>query len=184
MTRTHWIVGLLTVSVASFVAAAYAADEKKSNASDKAATLPEGFFLEKEPEGAKTVEETKPAAKAGDKVVIRGRIGGSKAPFVEKRAVFTLMGSALKACSDMKDDKCKTPWDYCCDTAEDIAKHSATIQVVDAEGSPLRLGLKGTNGLKELSEVIVVGTVKEAKDKVLIVNIMGLHVVPAKKDPK
>lgn len=180
----QWIGLSMAATLALFVATTIAADEKKANSSDKTATLPEGFFLEKEPEGAKTVEESKAVAKAGDKVVIRGRIGGSKSPFVEKRAVFTLMGAGLKACSDMKDDKCKTPWDYCCDTAEDIAKHSAMIQVVDGEGSPLRLGLKGTNGLKELSEVVVVGTVKEAKDKVLIVDITGLHVVPAKKEPK
>lgn len=143
-------------------------------------SLPAGFMLEKEPAGAKTVEELKGQAKVGDAVVVRGRIGGSMNPFIEKRAVFTLMGAALKACSDDPNDKCKTPWDYCCDTPEAIAKHSATIQVVDAGGAPLRMGLKGVNGLKELSEVVVLGTVKEAKEKVLIINATGLFVVPSK----
>jgi len=146
------------------------------NADTSAPALPSNLFLEKEPEGAKTVEEVKASAKAGDKVVFRGRIGGSKAPFVEKRAVFTLMGAGLKACSDDPEDKCTTPWDYCCDTPEAIAKHSATIQVVDASGAPLRVGLKGANGLKELSEVVVQGTVKEAKDKIMIVNATGFFI--------
>jgi len=158
---------------------------KQSSASTAGAssTLPAGLFLEKEPEGAKTVEELKNSAKVGDQIVVRGRIGGSKSPFVEKRAVFTLMGAALKACSDDPEDKCKTPWDYCCDTPDAIARHSATIQVVDADGAPLRLGLKGANELKELSEVVILGVVKEAKEKVMIVNATGIYVVP-RKDSK
>jgi hypothetical protein len=151
------------------------------NAKDAATALPSDLILEKDPEGAKTVEEIKSSAKPGDKVVVRGRIGGSKAPFVEKRAVFTIMGAGLKACSDDPEDKCKTPWDYCCDTADAIAKHSATIQVVDADGAPLRTGLKGTNGLKELSVVVIQGVVKEAKEKILIINATGIHVVPENK---
>ncbi|GFO83432.1 MAG: hypothetical protein A49_30590 [Methyloceanibacter sp.] len=180
---------MVAVSAASFcltiVGLQDAGGKKQPTASvaGTAPALPSGFFLEKEPEGAKTVEESKAAAKSGDKVVIRGRIGGSKNPFIEKRAVFTLMGAGLKACSDDPEDKCKTPWDYCCDTAEAIAKHSATIQVVDAEGAPLRMGLKGTNGLKELSEVVIQGTVKEAKDKVMILNATAMYIVPEKSVP-
>lgn len=165
----------------TFVGLQDAGEKKQSTATTP--VLPSGFFLEKQPDGAKTVEEIKEAAKPGDKVVVRGRIGGSKNPFIEKRAVFTLMGAGLKACSDDPEDKCKTPWDYCCDTAEAIAKHSATIQVVDAAGAPLRMGLKGTNGLKELSEVVIQGTVKEAKDKVMIVNATALFLVPEKGAP-
>lgn len=150
----------------------------QSTSNTKSATLPEDFFLSKEPEGAKSVEEAKESAKAGEKIVLRGRIGGSMSPFVKGRAVFTLMGSVLKACSDNPDDHCKTPWDYCCETADAIAKHSAMIQVVDGKGAPLRLELKGVNGLKELSEVVIQGTVKESQGKVLIINATGLYMVP------
>lgn len=142
------------------------------------ASLPADLFLAKQPDAAKSVEEVKASTKAGEKVVIRGRIGGSKAPFVDGRAVFTLMGNGIKACSDKGEEKCcNTPWDYCCETPEEVAKHSATIQVIDPAGNPIRADLKGVNGLKELSEVIIQGTVKEAKDKVLIINASGLFVV-------
>lgn len=146
-----------------------------------AATLPVDLFVEKEPDGAKSPEEVKASAKPGDKIAIRGRIGGSANPFVEGRAVFTLIGAGLKACSDNPDDKCATPWDYCCETAADIARHSAMVQVVDAAGMPLRTGLKGVNGLKELSQVTVEGVVQQAKDKILIVNAKAIHVAAAKK---
>jgi hypothetical protein len=141
------------------------------------ASLPAGFFLTKQPDGAKTVEEVKASAKTGDNIVIRGRIGGSKSPFVEGRAVFTLMGSGLKACSDNPEDKCSAPWDYCCETPEAIAKHSATIQVVDSAGNVLRMNLKGEKGLKELSEVIIEGTVKQTTDKLLVINATRLFIV-------
>lgn len=131
--------------------------------------LPAGLFVSAQPANAVTVEEMKSKAKTGDSVVVRGRVGGSAEPFVEGRAVFTLVGSGLKACSDNADDKCSTPWDYCCDTAADIAKHSAIVQIVDAAGVPIKVNIKGQNNVKELSELVVVGKVVQANEKVMIV---------------
>lgn len=139
------------------------------------AGLPAGLFVTAPPANAKTVEEMKATAKTGDSVVVRGRVGGSKDPFVDGRAVFTLVGSGLKACSDNADDKCSTPWDYCCDTAADIAKHSVTIQVVDGAGAPIKASIKGQNSIKELSELVVVGKVSQASEKVMIVAATSIH---------
>ena len=178
----QWMIGSV-VLVSSLLQALTATQQPGSKqggsaaAPTTAATLPANFVLAKQPEGAKPVEAVKETAKAGEQVLIRGRIGGSVSPFVEGRAIFTLMGAGLKACSENPDDHCKTPWDYCCETPEAIAKHSATIQVVDAAGAPLRTGLKSVGGMKELSEIIVQGTVKEAKDKVMIINATGVFVV-------
>lgn len=153
-------------------------DQPKKGAETPAAdVIPAGFFLNKEPAGSKFVEDVKTAAKAGDKVVVRGRIGGSATPFVEGRAVFTIVGSGLKACSDKPGDQCKQPWDYCCDPPDVIAKHTATIQVLGSSNAPLKVGLKGQNNLKELSDVIVEGTVKYVKESVFIVNATAIYVV-------
>ncbi len=145
------------------------------------ASLPAGFFLRSAPEGK--IEELSAlkkagSVKAGDSVILRGRVGGSVRPFVAGRAVMTLVGSALKACNEKADDACKTPWDYCCDTREEILANSATIQVVDDKGQILRTDLKGRRGLGELATVTVVGTVAVAKGQVLVVNATGLHVDP------
>ncbi|MEX2219919.1 MAG: hypothetical protein WD749_14300 [Phycisphaerales bacterium] len=141
------------------------------------AALPATLFLTSAPADAKTVEEVKAASvKPGDTVTVRGRIGGDVKPFVEDRAVFTIVGPGIPSCSDNKGDMCKTPWDYCCETKEDIAEHMATVQVVDASGkAALRVGFEGLNGLKGLSEVIVVGTVAEVSGPVLVVNATGIH---------
>jgi hypothetical protein len=141
------------------------------------ASLPTGFFLEKEPESPKDVSETRKAGtiKVGDEVVLRGRVGGSKEPFVGGRAVFTLMGRGLKACNENPDDKCSKPWDYCCETKAGILANSVTVQVVDAKGQVLRTDLKGRRGLRELSEIVVVGKVVSADGKAVVVNATAMH---------
>jgi hypothetical protein len=134
------------------------------------APLPNGFFVDKLPENARDVSEARKAGtlKVGDEVVLRGRVGGSKEPFVAGRAVFTLMGRGLKACNENPDDKCSKPWDYCCETKEDILANSVTVQVTDARGQILRTDMKGRRGLKELTEIVVVGKVASADSKSLV----------------
>lgn len=141
------------------------------------APLPFGFFLEKEPESPKDVSEVRKAGtiKVGDEVVLCGRVGGSKEPFVGGRAVFTLMGRGLKACNENPDDKCSKPWDYCCETKAGILANSVTVQVVDAKGQVLRTDLRGRRGLRELSEIVVVGKVVSADDKSVVVNATAMH---------
>ncbi|MFN0133164.1 MAG: hypothetical protein ACKVW3_11655 [Phycisphaerales bacterium] len=143
------------------------------------APLPSGFFVEKQPDSAKDVSEVRKAGtlKAGDEVVLRGRIGGSKEPFVAGRAVLTLMGKGLKACNENPDDKCSKPWDYCCETKQDILANSVTVQVVDAKGQILRTDMKGRRGLKELSEIVVVGKVASADGKTVVVNASSVYAV-------
>jgi hypothetical protein len=143
--------------------------------------LPKGFILGAVPEGSKMVEEVKKAAKKGDTVVIRGRIGGSVEPFVDGRAVFTIVGPGIKSCAEEPDDPCKTPWDYCCETKADIVLHSATVQVLDGAGKPLKIGMKGRSGLKELSDVSVVGKVMSMEGKAMVVQATGLYIHPTAK---
>jgi hypothetical protein len=140
--------------------------------------LPGDLVLAEAPAGAKDVAAAKKEAKEGDAVVLRGRVGGSESPFVEGRASLQLVDVALKACGEANpDDPCKTPWDYCCDDPKEVAAHSANVQVVGADGKPLRTSLKGLSGLKPLSEVTVKGTVAKAGESgSLVVNATGIHV--------
>lgn len=141
-----------------------------------AAVLPASLFLTTAPADAKEVKAAKADAKVGDIVTLHGRIGGSVNPFVDSRAVFTLMDMALPACNDNPDDHCTTPWDYCCETKSDIAANAATIQVTGDDGLPLKTGLKGAGNLKELDELIVVGKVTQAEaGKVLVVKADGIY---------
>lgn len=140
--------------------------------------VPAGFFLPSAPADARDVSEARKAGglKVGDPVVLRGRVGGGAAPFVAGRAVFTLMGRGLKACNENPDDRCKQPWDYCCETHDDIVANSVTVQVADAKGQVLRTDMKGRRGMRELTEVVIVGKVSAADGKALVVSATGMFV--------
>jgi len=141
--------------------------------------LPSGFFAEQPAEGARDVSEARKAGglKAGDQVTLRGRVGGSKEPFVPGRAVFTLVGRGLKACNENPDDNCSKPWDYCCETKQDILANSVSVQLVDAKGQLLRTDVKGRRGIKELSELVIVGKVVSADAKGVVISATGMAVV-------
>ncbi|MGE3108877.1 MAG: hypothetical protein AB7G11_07455 [Phycisphaerales bacterium] len=143
-------------------------------------SLPIGFFAADMPTDVKDVSDARTSGlKKGDSVALRGLVGGSKTPFVDGRAVFTLMGKGLKPCNANPDDHCKTPWDYCCETKADIAANSATVRVSDKKGNPLRTDFKGRLGISELSELIVIGKVVFADKGSLVVE--AEKILPMKK---
>ena len=117
-------------------------------------------------------------AEPGDEVLLTGLIMGVHHPFVEGRGVFVLGDEGtIVPCDKMDDDHCKTPWDACCDPAEVKQAGTATIQVLGEDGKPIRAGLKGMNGLAELSRVTVSGTVAEnSSAEAFIVNASAIHV--------
>ncbi len=117
-----------------------------------------------------SVVEAKAGAKPGETVVVRGRIGGNASPFVNGRAMFTIVDAAVLACSDVPGDGCATPWDYCCEPASDIARNAATVRVVGGDGEVLRASLKGQGGLGELATVLVRGKVAQNDGMVLVLD--------------
>jgi len=139
-------------------------------------SVPIGLILTEEPENVKNVADAKKDVSAGETVAVRGRIGGSSRPFVDGRAVFTIVGEGPLACSDIPGDACKMPWDYCCVPRNEIRKHSATIQIVDENGAPLRTSIKGRRGIRELSDLTIVGTVVSTARGSLILKAEGIYV--------
>lgn len=119
------------------------------------------------------------SAAEGEEVVLRGRIAGSEAPFTEGRAQFQLIDSKMKSCKETEGDGCPSPWDMCCEDKKTVVENSVTVQVIGAEGRPLKAELQGVSGLKPLSEVAVKGKVhKSADGKVVTVDVTELHVTP------
>ena len=174
----------LVMSLLALTLAAGACEDKSSPAigagsrsAGATAALPAGLFLASEPAGAANVKDAKPGAKVGDKVTLVGRIGGSKEPFVDGRAVFTIVDRRVRACGEgTAMDTCETPWDYCCEPREELTANMATVRVVGPEGQPLKASLQDVRGLKLLARVTVVGTIAEAKGGTLVINASGLHV--------
>jgi len=174
----------LLVGLALAAAVVVGCDEPEATVSDSlivepAAELPADLVLAEAPDGAGGVAAVRESAEAGETVVVEGVVGGRVDPIAEARAIFTLLDDVVVTCDEMgDDDHCATPWDACCEPQEKISANAATVQVVDAEGRPLRLGLAGVGGLEPLSRVRVVGTFQPSPDgAAAAINATGLHVV-------
>ena len=141
--------------------------------------LPDGLLLTEEPAGATGVVGALAAAKNGDKVTIRGRVGGRKEPFAAQRATMALVDLSLPYCGqNTSEDGCKEPWDYCCEPQDRLSKHLVSVQVDGADGNILHRGLRGVGGVKELSEVVVQGVVRADAIGARIVHATGIYVMP------
>lgn len=140
-------------------------------------SLPAGLLATQAPADAKSVAEVRSSGADGQEVVLVGRIAGSEEPFTAGRAQFQLVDLAIKSCAEMEGDSCPTPWDMCCEEKGNIVQNSVTVQVVGADGRPLKSELKGVGGLKPLSEVSVKGKLhKSADGKVVTVDATELYV--------
>ena len=143
----------------------------------QAVTLPPNLFVAEAPAGARSVAEVKGDPNAKGDVVVRGRIGGRREPFVDGAAVFLLADVSMKPCNELHGDGCPTPWDYCCEPRESLVAKVATVQVVGSDGKPLRASLIGQHGLTPLAEVIVAGDVAKRDDAgTLVINARTIHV--------
>ena len=141
-----------------------------------AAGLPEGLLVGEAPKAARTVTQVIAEAQDGQEVVVFGRVGGRKEPFVNGRAVMIVIDRAVKSCADEGED-CPQPWDFCCETPEELARKSVAVQVVDSDGRPLKTGLAGAGGLAPLSEVTIAGVLQRSTDgKAVTINARQIHV--------
>ena len=157
--------------------------EEKVTAPDEeaASTNPaefESLVTTTAPEGALGVVDARAAAKPGEPIVLRGKVGGKMQPISNSAAILVLADlTAITSCDDMPDDPCKTPWDYCCEIPSKIAASTATIQVKGDDDKLVRSSLRGVGDLKELSHLVVSGTVDDASTAdALLVNAESIHV--------
>lgn len=146
-------------------------------ASQPTAALPADLFVTQAPAGARRIADIKADPNAAGEVVVHGRIGGRKAPFITGTAVFLLADASLKPCNMLHGDSCPTPWDYCCEPRDLLTADTATIQIVGADGKPLRTELAGQHGLAPLAEVTIAGEIaqRDASGS-LVITARRIHV--------
>lgn len=133
------------------------------------------WVLTSMPEGAVPVGQLKADAKEGDRVVMRGRIGGRSEPMTSGSAVFLVMDPAIPSCADEPGDKCPTPWDYCCEPRESLAANNATVMVVSPGGQAVDTDMR-LAGFAPLDEVVVVGVVgPRPSPEVLTIRAEGVY---------
>ncbi|MCW5776464.1 MAG: hypothetical protein KIS87_08510 [Phycisphaeraceae bacterium] len=147
-----------------------------SKTGTQAPSTPPAWLLVSEPADSISISDAKAVAEEGATIVVRGRIGGRKSPITADSPVFVIVDLSLPHCGEDPDDKCPTPWDYCCESRSELAAKSATVQIVDAHGAAVApIGAS----LKPLDEVIVVGAVgARPSEGVLTIRATGVYRVP------
>jgi hypothetical protein len=138
--------------------------------------LPATLFVTEAPADAQGVGAIKAATETTGEVVVEGRIGGRPEPFLKGTAVFLLADSSLKTCRELHGDGCPTPWDYCCEPKESLAANIATIQIVDDAGKPLRVDLKGKEGLNPMARLTIAGEITGRDGGTLVINAHKIYV--------
>ncbi len=148
-------------------------ESKPTSTGTQAPSTPPTWLLTAQPADALSVSDAKEQAAEGETIVVRGRIGGRKAPISADGPVFIIVDLSLPHCGENPDDKCPTPWDYCCEPKSELAAQSATVQIVDAAGNSVApIG----GSLKPLDEVIVVGAVgARPTEGVLTIRATGVY---------
>jgi len=174
--KFHVLMLLGALALASCAEKESAAPAAPAAPSEPKVALPATLFATPAPADAKPLSEVRATAKAGEVVTFVGYIGGREEPFVDGRAMM-LVADKVKApaCTDA----CKIPWDACCTPAEDIVANSATVQVVDEAGAPLKVGLMGQGNLGNGSSVAVTGKVREIGEGIFVVDAQTIAALPA-----
>lgn len=176
--RNHCLALALALSTALLTSCQKTEEEVEKTETNKPSSPLESIILKEAPTNALAISEAIKAPQPGEPITISGEVMGRLDPFIEDRAMVILGDpTKLTPCNRKPGDSCDTPWDVCCDLQETINQSTATIQVLDENGAPIKTGLKGLNGMKELSFLTVTGTVAEgSNDKNLLVSATGIHV--------
>ncbi len=165
--------GLPIVVLAFAVACGGNGEPPKSPSANPGAAIPADRFVTSAPGKAIGIQAAKTSAKSGDAITVRGVIGGRKKPFVGGRSIMVIIDTGLQACAP--GEGCPTPWDYCCETKEDLLANTATVQIVDASGAPFPQSLDGVHGLAALRTVTVSGTVRTTEGG-LVIDAEKIHI--------
>lgn len=174
----------VTLMIASSLILGSCGQDSSSDVADsisdsKSATvsLPDGIFLNKAPEDATPIPDLKMTAKEGDEVLIHVVIGGRVRPFVDNRSIMMVVQATMSNPCNISGDHCKTPWDYCCTPTQTLTNNLATVQIIDAQGQPLKVNLETASPLKPMSTLRVQGIVGPRPDKqTLVVNATGIYI--------
>jgi hypothetical protein len=141
------------------------------------------YILKEEPKGAMGVIDAREKAKDKGDVVVIGRIGGRKNPWIKGTAAFSIVDSSLKACSERPGDTCPTPWDFCCEV--DLPKQTVFVTVVDEKtGQTLKQDARESLKLHELQTVVVQGKARRDKNGNMMIAASKVYVRPDKEAAK
>ena len=118
------------------------------------------YLAKVEPAESMPVGEARESVEEGQEIALVGVIGGTRDPFVDGLAVFTIVDPAVPYCAD--EEGCPTPWDYCCKQNQ-VKENIATVKLVDAAGELVEENAKDLLGVTELATIVAEGVAERDK---------------------
>lgn len=117
------------------------------------------YILTEEPDGAVGVIIAREDAKDHDDIVLVGRIGGRKDPWIDGRSAFTVIDAAMSVVADgAESGDGELCMDDCCASLR--AECTTLVKIVDEQGKPLPIDARVLLGAKETDMVVVKGKVQ------------------------
>lgn len=133
------------------------------------------YLLVDEPDEAIGVIEARKSAKNGEPVVIVGRIGGAKNPWIDGRAAFMLLDASMVLVADGTESaEGEICMDECC--AAERTGSTTLVKVVDDSGKVLAVDARQLLKVAENDMVVVSGNVSKDDAGNFVVLAKGVHV--------
>lgn len=133
------------------------------------------YLLTDEPNGAIGVIAAREDAENGDSLVMFGRVGGSKDPWIDGRAAFTMLDASVTVVNDGEksagDDICLAD---CC--ASDRVACTALVKVVDETGSLVPIDSRQLLGLNDSDLIVVEGVASRDESGNFVMLADGVYV--------
>jgi len=133
------------------------------------------YLLPKEPDGAVGVMIAREEAKDQDEIVLVGRIGGQKNPWIEGRAAFLMIDAAMTVVADGEtSEEGQVCMDDCCASLR--ADCTTLVKIVDERGSVLAVDARKLLSASENDMVVVKGRVQRDDEGSFSVAANGVYV--------
>lgn len=121
------------------------------------------YVLNEEPVGAVGVMAAREESQNMDEIVVVGRIGGRKDPWIDGRAAFMVIDAAMTIVADSEDSgEDQVCMDDCCASLR--AECTTLVKIVDDGGTPLAIDAREVLGADVNDMVVVKGVVQRDED--------------------
>lgn len=122
------------------------------------------YILSEEPEGAVGVIIAREDAKDQDNIVLVGRIGGQKNPWIKGRSAFTVIDAAMAVVATGEESSNgQVCLEDCCASLR--ADCTTLVKIVDENGKPLSIDARELLSAKENDMVVVQGKVHRDEEQ-------------------
>lgn len=134
------------------------------------------YVLAEEPDGAVGVIAARDQARDGDEIVLIGRIGGSKKPWIEGRAAFMVIDASMSVVGDGEESGVgEICLDECCAALR--AECTTLVKLVDEQGRVLSVdGRRLLNAAVDDLVVIHGHVQRDQEEGTFVVVADGVHV--------